>query len=107
MKINEQINFDDITVGDGSQSVKPVTTTNPPKDTKLDMSVLKPFKPVKLSDNGQKVTANNNTYTFYPNGKVWDVKLKKHVTWSTKNGKVFVAGFELKSTTTVKTDKDK
>ena len=44
MKINEQINFDDITVGDGSQSVKPVTTTNPPKDTKLDEEFMWSFK---------------------------------------------------------------
>lgn len=80
-----------------------VTVTN----IKLDMSVLKPFKPVSVSNNGQKVVANNNTYTFYPTGKVYDTKLKKHVTWSSKNGKVFVAGFELKSTSTVITDKDK
>ena len=115
-KLFEQLDF--TALGD-PQALDPSTPINRTKtntgddtkvivtNNKLDMSVLKPFKPVSVSDNGQKVTANNNTYTFYPNGKVWDVKLKKHVTWSTKNGKVFVAGFELKPSTSTQTDKDK
>ena len=115
-KLFEQLDFSAL---DDQQALDPSTPINRTKtntgddtkvivtNNKLDMSILKPFKPVSVSNNGQKVTANNNTYTFYPNGKVWDTKLKKHVTWSTKNGKVFVAGFELKPGTSIQTDKDK
>jgi len=115
-KLFEQLDFSALGDPQALDPSAPInrTKTNTGDDTKvivtnnkLDMSVLKPFKPVSVSDNGKKVTVNNNTYTFYPNGKVWDAKLKKHVTWSTKNGKVFVAGFELKPGTSTQTDKDK
>lgn len=114
-KLFEQLDF--TALGD-PQALDPSTPINRTKtntgdatkvivtNNKLDMAVLKPFKPVSVSDNGKKVVANNNTYTFYPNGKVWDTKLKKHVTWSTKKGKVFVAGFELKPTVVNTTKQD-
>ena len=73
-----------------------VVVTPPVITKKLDMSLLKPFKPTSTSDKGQRITVNGVTYTFYQNGKVWVSNLKKHVDWTSKNGKILVNGVELK-----------
>jgi hypothetical protein len=77
-----------------------VVVTPPVITKKLDMSLLKPFKPTSTSDKGQRITVNGVTYTFYQNGKVWVSNLKKHVDWTSKNGKILVNGVELKQSGT-------
>jgi hypothetical protein len=77
-----------------------VVVTPPVITKKLDMSLLKPFKPTSTSDGGQRITVNGVTYTFYQNGKVWVSNLKKHVDWTSKNGKILVNGVELKQSST-------
>jgi hypothetical protein len=107
---NRKLNFDklkDQTALDPTVRVRKPTNGNdnvvvtPPVITKkLDMSLLKPFKPTSTSDGGQRITVNGVTYTFYQNGKVWVSNLKKHVDWTIKNGKILVNGVELKQSGT-------
>ena len=71
-KLFEQLDFSALGDPQALDPSTPInrTKTNTGDDTKvivtnnkLDMSVLKPFKPVSVSDNGKKVTANNITIT--------------------------------------------
>jgi hypothetical protein len=92
-----------------SSSVKPAGTDTPKQvdatKSKVDMSVLSKFGDGTPIGKAVRYTINNNTYTFYPNGKVYSSLDKKQFDWNTKGPKVFVNNAELIASTVDRTTK--
>jgi hypothetical protein len=110
MKLFEQdwskINLDDIPE-DGTVIVNKSKTPAAPADVKkidtakstVDMSALTKFGTGTPIGKAVRYVVNNNTYTFYPNGKVYSSSDKKQLSWYTKGKNVFVNNVELINTT--------
>lgn len=78
----------------GTDTKKQVDTTK----SAIDMSALSKFGTETPIGKAVRYTINNNTYTFYPNGKVYSSSDKKQFDWYTKGKKVFINNIELINT---------
>lgn len=64
----------------------------------IDMSALSKFGTGTTIGKSVQYVVNNNTYTFYPIGKVYSSSDKKQLNWYTKGKKVFINNVELINT---------
>jgi hypothetical protein len=78
----------------GIDTKKQVDTTK----SAIDMSSLSKFGTGTTIGKAVRYVVNNNTYTFYPNGKVYSSSDKKQLNWYTKGKKVFINNVELINT---------